>query len=292
MLQEEFDHPITSNMALYSCYAYLRKPQPDPWDPQPKPKPVEPAEVVKVRVDYLREPFFDDHFDLVKPEHLIGKTLVGFGNHLAANHLDTDPVAATSILLGWTLFEKYDKLLGCLDEILSNPAEPMIYKEWFQLCQKSINKESELAEKLNNFLSHLESRGYLVDSDIQLAISERIKVAVADHEKSDIAAQVQLYKSWDQQREEEVDKQVRLMEHRKRLAILEAKKKELQEKEERLNFFDNIDSWELRFEENEVKRQELAKKIEGRSKKVSSKIQKQAEEDAYFPPEIVKGRSK
>ena len=40
MLQEEFDHPITSYLALYSCYSYLNNPQPDPWDPQPKPKPI------------------------------------------------------------------------------------------------------------------------------------------------------------------------------------------------------------------------------------------------------------
>ena len=83
MLQEEFDHPITSHMALYSCYAYLKKPQPQPWDPQPQPKPEEPEEVVKVRVDYLRLPYFDDHFVLTEPRHLIGKTLIGFGKRLA-----------------------------------------------------------------------------------------------------------------------------------------------------------------------------------------------------------------
>nr|CAG4640841.1 EOG090X05Q1 [Eulimnadia texana] len=76
MLQEDFDHPIASHMALYSCYSYLRNPVPEPWDPQPQPKPEEPAEVVKVRVDYLREPFFDDHFDLTDPKHLVGKTLI------------------------------------------------------------------------------------------------------------------------------------------------------------------------------------------------------------------------
>nr|CAG4643189.1 EOG090X05Q1 [Ilyocryptus agilis] len=85
MLQEEFDHPITTHLSLYSCYAYLKNRKPEPWDPLPTPKPEEPVEEVKVRVDYIREPFFDDHFDLVKPEQLIGKTLVGMGRSLSEN---------------------------------------------------------------------------------------------------------------------------------------------------------------------------------------------------------------
>nr|CAG4651803.1 EOG090X05Q1 [Triops cancriformis] len=89
MLQEDFTHPIASQLALYSAYAYLKNPTPEPWDPQPVPPPEEPAEDVKVRVDYIREPYFDDHFDLTEPNPLIGKTLAYLGKHFRQlNHND------------------------------------------------------------------------------------------------------------------------------------------------------------------------------------------------------------
>ncbi len=295
MIQEEFDHPIASQLALYSCYAYLKKPQPEPWDPQPKPEPVEPVEVVKVRVEYLREPFFDDHFDLVKSEHLIGKTLVGFGKHFARKQ-SADGVAHSSLLLGWTLFEKYDKVLQCLDTILASKSKPLVYKECLERCQKAVGEASQLPEKFaEDFGSRAErlaAEGFIIDGDIQQVIKDRIKIAVEAQEKDDIQSQLERYKDWEKQRDEEVQKQIRAMEHRKRLAILEAKKKELQEKEERLTFFDKLDEWEVKHEENEIKRQELAKFLESRSQKVSAKAQRLAEEESYFPPEIVKGKSK
>lgn len=293
MLQEEFDHPITTPLAVYSCYAWLRKPQPEVWDPQPKPKPVEPEEVVKVRVAYLREPFFDDHFDLTKPEHLIGKTLVGFGKHLARQSA-SDAVAQTSLLLGWTLFEKYDKVIQSLDSILNSGSKQVVHKEWLERCQKAVSESSSLpenfAEDFKSRVSRLEAGGFLVDSDIQEVLKERINAAVAKQEKSDIQAQLDRFTTWERVREEEVQRQMRAIEHRKRSAQLEAKKKELEEKEEQLSFFDNLDEWELRFEEKEGKREELAKMLERRSKKVSAKLQRQAEEEAYFPPELIKGR--
>nr|CAG4641675.1 EOG090X05Q1 [Eurycercus lamellatus] len=294
MLQEEFDHPISSHLALYSCYSYLRKPQPESWDPQPRPKPEEPVEVVKIRVDYLREPFFDDHFDLTKKEQLIGKTLVGFGKHFSLKSHDS--VASTSLLLGWILFEKYEKVIKCLDSILSSDSKPLVHKEWLQYCQKYINESSQLPENFledfNSRVNRLEAGGFITENDIQEIVKERVEKAVAKQEQNDIKAQLDNYKSWENLREQELQNQIRAIEHRKRLAILEAKKKELLEKEERLNFFDNQDQWELRHEENENKRQELAKLRESRNKKVSSKVLRQLEEDAYYPPEIVKGSSK
>lgn len=293
MLQEEFDHPITCHLALYSCYAYLKKPQPEPWDPQPKPKPEEPVEEVKVRVAYIREPFFDDHFDLTKPEHLIGKTLVGFGKHLART--SPGPIPQTSIVFGWALFEKHDKLLQSLDSVLKKAVKPALFREALELCRTKLGESSQLPEgfmeQLNNRIAELEKGGFLQDGDILETLRERTVQVVGKHEADDIKAQSEQYKKWEKLREDEVEREVQATERRRRLALLEAKKRELQEKEERLNFFDNLDDWELRFEEKEMQRQALAKEIESRSKKVSAKMQRQAEEDAYFPPELIPNRN-
>lgn len=288
MLQEEFDHPITSHLALYSCYCYLNNPQPDPWDPQPKPKPVEPVEDVKVRIDYIREPFFDDHFDLTQPHHLIGKTLVGFGKHFLRQ--SPDSVAYTSILLGWTLFEKHDKIIQTLDTILGSSSKPQLLKEQLELCKKTVQESTNLPENFlenfNNRVNQLETEGFVVPGNVNDILKQRIKDTVSKHENEDIQRQKEQYQLWEQQREQEIERQTQAIEHRKRLAILEAKKKELQEKEEQLHFFDNLDEWELRHEEKILQKEMLIKQQEGRGKRISSKLLRQAEEDAYFPPEI------
>ena len=292
MLQEEFDHPIASHLALYSCYGYLKKPQPEPWDPQPKPKPQEPAEEVKVRVDYIREPFFDDHFDLVKPEHLIGKTLVEVGKHLAKQ--STDSMALTSILLGWTLFEKHDKVIQSLDKIAGSNSKPLVFREVLELCKKKVQESTNLPDGfLDNFskqVNQLETGGFILEDNLDDSLKQRIENAVSKQENVDIQRQKEQYKLWEQQREEEVQREANAIEHRRRLAILEAKKLELEAKEERLNFFDNLDEWELRHEEKILQKEDILKKQEGRGRKISAKMQRQAEEDAYYPPEITVNR--
>nr|CAG4650136.1 EOG090X05Q1 [Sida crystallina] len=252
MLQEEFEHPIANCMALYSCYAYLKRPQPEVWDPQPQPKPEEPTEVVKVRVDYLREPYFDDHFDLTEPRHLIGKSLVGFGKCFE------ESVRHTSTLLGWTMFGKHDKVIQHLDDILGSPsnAKPLIYKEWASHSQKLVQEASEplpegFVDQFNTRLQRLENEGFLCDGDILERIRQLTTEAVQKHQKSDIDVQLKTYAEWEERRQFEVDAQIKEIDRRQRLAVLEAKKRELQEKEELLHFFDNLDEWELRYQEKE-----------------------------------------
>lgn len=294
MLQEEFDHPITSALALYSCYGYLKKPQPEPWDPQPRAKPEEPTEEVKVRVDYIREPFFDDHFDLTDPRHLIGKTLIGFGKHWARQ--SPDALTHTSILVGWTLFEKFDKVIQSLDSLFGSVSKPVLFREGLELCKKSLQESTNLPDtfldEFNLRVNRLEAEGFLLDGSLIDILKQRIKDAVKKHEKDDIQHQIDLYKKWEQLREDEVERQTEAAERRKRLEILEAKKKELAEKEERLNFFENLDEWELRSEEKLLQREMRAKAQEGRGRKISAKLLRQAEEDAYYPPEITSNRKK
>lgn len=292
MLQEEFDHPITSALALYSCYGYLNKPQPEPWDPQPKAKPDEPAEVVKVRVDYIREPFFDDHFDLTRPNHLIGKTLVGFGKHLSQQSVDS--VAHTSILLGWALFEKHDRVIQSLDTVLGSPSKPLVFREGLELCKTSVQGSESLPDgfldTFNQRVQRLDEGGFVADDNLFDVLKQRIKDVVNKYEKDDIQQQIIQYKNWEQLREKEVERQADAIKRRKRLAVLEAKKRELEEKEERLNFFDNLDEWELRSEEKLLQRDLRAKQQESKGRKVSAKLLRQAEEDAYYPPEITANR--
>jgi len=289
MLQEDFEDPIAKNLALFSCYSYLRNPKPEPWDPQPKSKPEEPKEVVKVRVDYIREPFFDDHFDLTEPNHLIGKTLVALSKVIAGS---TASISQSSLLLGLTLFQKYDRIIETLDTVLASSTKSLIYKECLTHCQEIIGKSTDLpdgfVELFNSRLSRLQSEGFVNEGNILEVIKIQVEESVKMHESASIQKQIECYKMWHQIREEEVEKKINEIEYQRRQEVLEMTKKELEEKEECLNFFDNLDEWELRVEQKEEERQLHAAKMMGTGKKLSSKMLRQAEEDSYIPPEIVK----
>lgn len=77
MLQEEFQVPIATEMSMYATYNYImdEKSRELPWNPISDDVAVEPEEEVKIRVEEVENPHFDDHFDLVKKEHLLGKSL-------------------------------------------------------------------------------------------------------------------------------------------------------------------------------------------------------------------------
>ena len=82
MSQEEFTTPIASQLATYSTLKYvLNMTNEDVWDPIPDEVEPEPEDEVKIRVFEVENPDFDEHFDLVKKEHLLGKTLAKFGQH-------------------------------------------------------------------------------------------------------------------------------------------------------------------------------------------------------------------
>ncbi len=85
MLQEDFDNKITRALSLYACVKHLQKPEPFKEAPPPPPviasetKTKKKVEEVKVRVKFIRNEYFDDHFDLTDDNALVGKTLVMVG---------------------------------------------------------------------------------------------------------------------------------------------------------------------------------------------------------------------
>ena len=149
-----------------------------------------------------------------------------------------------------------------------------------------------MLDNLRSRLQRLDSEGFLCDGDMLEKIQQLTRAAVTANEQSDIQAQLACFKNWETIRQNEVERQIKEIETRQRLIRLEAKKKELAEKEERLTFFDHLDEWELRYEEKEQLRQEQAKQLAGRSKKMSTKTMRLAEEESYFPPEISKSHRK
>jgi hypothetical protein len=76
-----------------------------------------------VRVKYLRNPYFDDHFDLRDPKLLVGKTLATLGTTFQ------DTIGWTYQLVGWGLYQKWDKAIRTLEQILKGQQKPAVFRE-------------------------------------------------------------------------------------------------------------------------------------------------------------------
>lgn len=196
MLQEEFDHPASNAFAIYSCHKYLENP--DTWqgvDPEVERLKSEPKEEVKVRVRYIRNPYFDDHFDLWKPSDIVGKTLYWIGSF----GLD-GPVGRSCQLRGVVLYRKYAEAIELLKKWKEEGTKEVVYKEVLPLIKKDVPELFESAEpteemkELQQLILDLEGAD-LYQGNLEQDMEDMIKKAVEAHSKEDMEQQVQVNKS-------------------------------------------------------------------------------------------------
>lgn len=187
MLQEEEDHPITNALCLYACHKYLENP--DDWK-KPEDAPVDTStEEVKIRVRYLRNPYFDDHFDLTDPRDLVGKTLNFKGKHRA------DAIGRTCQLRGLILYKKYDDVLNLMKKWLETMQDKIVYEEIFELISKDNSglkdQDAEKFKLIEAQLSTLKKRQNLKENFIE-AVENLIKAAIDKETEKDISKQCQV----------------------------------------------------------------------------------------------------
>ncbi|XP_011498350.1 PREDICTED: uncharacterized protein LOC105362585 [Ceratosolen solmsi marchali] len=276
MLQEEFDNPISNALAIYSCHNYLKNP--DTWiEKDPETLKNEPKEEIKIRVKYLRNPYFDDHFDLWKPSDLVGKTLWWIGETM------NDVIGRSCQLRGLILYNKYSEAIELLKKWKDEEIQNVVYKETIPLIEndapdmfisgENSTESQRECQLLITDLQHSDLNNGNMDEDI----TNLVKKAVDAHSQEDITNQVQIYEEWIDVRMKILREQHKEREKQQRLANIENIKKELEEKEQLLTFFDNEDKIELQIEQKLEKEKLLYGEV---------KVTKQEED--YVPPEIKK----
>ncbi|XP_071441539.1 small ribosomal subunit protein mS27 [Hetaerina americana] len=276
MLQEDWNHPITSCFGLYACHMYLKNKENELWEPEIKD---EPEEEVKVRVKYIRNPYFDDHFDLRDTNHLIGKTFVILSRALPEN----DPIRLTYELVGWSLYEKWDKAKAFLEKFKSSKEEYILY-EGITLIEKAFSEgeRTQSKEQVQEFLSSIKNlpKVQLREEPSLLSLMEdRLKQVISQQEKNDITQQLEQYNIWGEERMEMLKKQAEMYQREFKLKKIEEKKKELIEKEEMLFFFDKKDELDMVIEKNEE-----IKRIYENEQKKKKKVEEA--DDGYIPPDV------
>lgn len=153
MLQENFENPINRVLSLYACFKYLENPQSfddllkneqadadlaaeiaaatRAADPKAKKaKKREKKEEIRVRINYLRNPYFDDHFDLRNSNHLVGKTL------LAISEFMEGAIGNSIQLLGYCFYEKYADANKFIESMDTNE----LYKDAIDIVKQQVDK--------------------------------------------------------------------------------------------------------------------------------------------------------
>ncbi|XP_018336689.1 uncharacterized protein LOC108745117 [Agrilus planipennis] len=253
MLQEDFSHPLNTALSLLHCYNYLLEPK--EW-PKP-PLPEEPVEEKKVRVKYLRNPYYDDHFDLRDPLKIVGKTLV-----LATKPLG-DTLEKSLHAVGLALWDHKDKLQQFIAKLKKN--NETIFDTTLDLVPDDNQCKSELSPVSTQ------------TGDLQNLLQVKVKKAEQTTSEKDIASQCDTYAQWIDDRRRLLDEQNQRYLNAKRLLNIEETQKSLQEREKLLWFFENQDKIELQIEANEA--------LAATNTNFLTKKEKKMDEN-YIPPEV------
>lgn len=185
MLQEEFSNDITCALCQYASYKYITTPRtaPEPAAPAPSGKPKK-VEEIKIRVKFLRNPYFDDHFDIKDTLILSGKTLAWISER---SH---DNLNNNLQILGWLMYKKYDKLFA-LCEKFSKSLSFKVHKEVIEQMKIESNMEAEAKEALDKCIRIL---GEVQATEIPLEQSLTITIenAINKMQNNDISKQKQV----------------------------------------------------------------------------------------------------
>lgn len=264
MLQEELENPITIALSLYACFNYLKCS--DNFVSQSEPEQVEEKktkkEEVKVRVKFLRNEYFDDHFDLTNPKHILGKTMVALSSKVHGS------LRNTTKLIGLCLYDKYDEASAFILELKSS--ESKIYQEAIDHLKLIIPEHTILSE-----MQSLKSSS----TNIESKLNDLVTSAIKNNETNDIESQINIYSSWNDVRVKKLDEELERLKRAETLKDIEKITKSLEEEERRLWFFENEEQLDLDIE---------AKKVYYPKRWFGKKKKPRTIDEGYIPPEITK----
>ncbi|KAB7506173.1 28S ribosomal protein S27, mitochondrial [Armadillidium nasatum] len=186
MLQEDFGPPLTRSLVLLSCFKYaFNENENEPWTDYHKIE--EPEEEVKIIVKYIRNAFFDDHFDLREPLHIIGKTLAWLAPHLKEE--GEIVLKSNSEILGWSLYEKWNSLETALLILLEN--KDKLDERIASKIRDSVSKcqDSEVMSRLDNTLIKIRDHNLITNLSIYEKIEENCLNFVNKYEEENVKSQ-------------------------------------------------------------------------------------------------------
>ena len=145
ILQEDFSNAITNRLASHGVVKYLFSPTPAPQEQKEETNVAEGEqagggdydddETQYLRIPVIRNPYFDDHFDLTDPKKKAGKSLFLLGRQ-SEGDLGFNMRALGLVL--WSKYQDVEKL------ILSTEASSLtkdVYEKMTSVLQEDSNEE-------------------------------------------------------------------------------------------------------------------------------------------------------
>lgn len=251
-LQEDFSNPITTTMSLYSCYKHLGVLE--PFDDLVEksvgdivvevPKSKKKKEEIKIRVKFLVNPFFDDHFDLKDSNHLLGKTFL-----YLADEVQDETLSNSLKLVGFCLYEKFDE--G--NKFLAKTKGKSFFKETVEITKglSSQIKDFESNEPAKKFFESIQGLS-VKDESVEKMIEGLMKKAVENQAEKDVNEQKKVYADWNEERQQKLDQEINRFNRIQRLLNIEKVQENLEAEERKLWFFENEDQLDLQIEDKKV----------------------------------------
>ncbi|KAI0215793.1 28S ribosomal protein S27, mitochondrial [Lamellibrachia satsuma] len=267
MLQEQFNHPITRALAWYACHLHWKN------RPPPSEQPTEPEEddekQIWIRVRFIENPWYDNHFDLDRDLLKLGKTLVSVARG------NNDLIGRSYQLIGLALYEKFETGLKLLRDCIKLGAVPVVTQEAIDQFRESLegietkeppeeNKDpgmvtmedvkpfytEEQKTKLTDELQEVSTQlaatdGAVAQESLEEALRAQVRAAIDAREAQDIDDQSLLLLRWNGERQERLDAEMERVRKLQKKASIEQRLKELKSREERLRFFEEEDKIHL-----------------------------------------------
>ncbi|KAJ6648732.1 28S ribosomal protein S27, mitochondrial [Pseudolycoriella hygida] len=272
MLQEDFDHKITKFLSLYACVKHLQKLEPvKVVEPE---VPVVPAtkkkvEIVKVRVKYLRNEYFDDHFDLRDENALLGKTFLMLGELIPGT------VGNSAQLLGFGLYGKYEQGIEFLAKVKSD-----LHTDAIELLKTFLERiKDDGNEHLASFRQKVNEITGGSSSNFEKDVCDLVNAAVAEVEAADIEKQKKIYGEWCEIREQKLKEELERLNRNKRLEDIKQITESMAAEEQKLWFFENRVKIGLQID---------SKKVFYHKRWFGKKKKPKTIDEGYVPPDVQK----
>jgi len=261
--QEMFDSELLNYLSLYALAKFLELPPEERVFNEKVHKKYVPIdedeineeEIRTMKFPYLKNPFFDDHFDIEETESLIGKSIQWLLREVEKSADET--LKKGFRILGFVYrneLENLDKILKTEDNVKINDS---VSKAVVSTLQQSIEKipeegreENEEFKKLSGFITKIESLPK-DETPLSEAVLKKLKSIQSAGEKELMEDQKKQFLDWNKLRKDLIRMQAERVNLRLRIEEI---KKELNQKEEEkevLFFFENRVNWDDRAEEKD-----------------------------------------
>ncbi|PAV71550.1 hypothetical protein WR25_15088 [Diploscapter pachys] len=260
MQQEQMDNQLLNLLALHSCIKWVELPL-DQQTMQIGEAAEEEStseeddredEERTLKFPYLKNEYFDDHFDITNPQHLVGKTLLWVGKSTKGLK---EEVAYSIQVLADLLYEK-QAVLSTADwnKVLPTVKSLIVQRLTKQIEANPDEKIDQLLKKIGE-LSVEEGKEEL---KLSKAIRDKIDEIKDKEEKQLMEGQIKEFAAWNAKRKELVEVQAEKLQLKLKLEEIEKEKREIEAEKEKVFFFENRLTWEKKAERNEEIQKEMA----------------------------------